>query len=372
MKICIITQKVIRGDGQGRVNYEVTWEALRRNHEVNLVTGDLAQDLQQHPSITWIQVSIRKIPSAILRNLWFGWQSAIWLNKNRQQFDIIFVNGGVTWGKSHFNAVHFVHSTWLQSPYHTSKIRKDFYGLYQYCVTSLNSIWERKSFEQSEHLIAVSNQVKRDLISLGTPENKITVIRNGVDLEEFYPGPAQRDNLGLPSNKTVALFVGEIQSSRKNLDTTLKALVEVPDLHLAVVGRETGSPYLKMVKNLGLQKRVTFLGYRTDVAEIMRTVDFFVFPSRYETFGLVVLEAMASGLPVITTKATAASELVDSKSGEILSDPNDVTDLIRALTKFKEKTTIAPKTIENFTYTWAQCYSCKAMAQKYLDIFNSR
>lgn len=91
------------------------------------------------------------------------------------------------------------------------------------------------------------------------------------------------------------------------------------------------SPYPQLAAQLGLSARVHFLGYQRDMAELMRAVDFFVFPSHYEPFGLVVIEAMASGLPVITATTTGAAELVTPKSGIVLSNSDDVQALVKAL-----------------------------------------
>jgi glycosyltransferase involved in cell wall biosynthesis len=119
------------------------------------------------------------------------------------------------------------------------------------------------------------------------------------------------------------LFVGDIRIALKNLETILAALVRVPALHLAVVGDTRGSPYPARAAALGLAGRVHFLGFRNDVAAIMQSADLFVFPSRYESFSLVLLEAMAAGLPVITARTVGAASLVTPGSGMVLDNPND-------------------------------------------------
>ncbi len=124
-------------------------------------------------------------------------------------------------------------------------------------------------------------------------------------------------------------------SPAKNLDTVLQALVKVPDLHLAVVGETKNSPYPKMVEKLQLGQRVHFLGYRRDMPLLQKAADFFVFPSRYEPFGLVVIEAMASGLPVITSKSTGAADLVTPACGIVLADCNDINSLAQSLELLK-------------------------------------
>src|SRR5581483_7197777 len=128
------------------------------------------------------------------------------------------------------------------------------------------------------------------------------------------------------------LFAGDLRSDRKGLDTVLRALPLVPSVHLVVVGDTTASPYPTMVSRLGLGGRVTFLGFRRDMPEMMRAVDLFVFPSRYEACSLVVLEAMASGLPVITTPQAGSSEVITSGTdGMLLTYPNDWEELARCI-----------------------------------------
>ena len=90
------------------------------------------------------------------------------------------------------------------------------------------------------------------MVNIGVSRSQIRVILNGVDTEEFSPGEASRQKLGLPENVPLAMFAGDIRTPRKNLDTVLRALVKVPDLHLAVVGNPEGSPFPKLAASLGL------------------------------------------------------------------------------------------------------------------------
>ncbi len=368
MKLCIVTHKVAKGDGQGRVNYEVVQEALRRGHQVTAVASYVEYSLQTHSSFSFIPLTVRKIPTELLRNLHFANLSARWLKQHRHQFDIIKVNGAITWAAGDVNAAHFVHSAWLNSPTHVWQQRKDFYGLYQWIYTALNARWERRAFTQAKKVIAVSSQVKEDLQSIGIDNDYVQVIYNGVDIDEFYPGMASRKTLGLPESFPLAIFVGDIRSSRKNLDSVLKVLVEVPDLHLIVVGNTDSSPYPSLSRELAVDKRVHFLGYRQDLPDLMRASDFLIFPSRYETFGLVVLEAMASGIPVITSAATPAAKLLTPDAGIIVSEPDDISTLreaVQCLTQDQQRR----KKMGLQARHIAENHSWRQMAQHYIDLF---
>ena len=367
MKLGIVTHSVMKGEGQGRVNYEVAREAIRRGHHLALLASRIAPELQQSDQVDWIYVPVKGWPTAFLRNLVFSWRSANWLRKHRCELDLVKVNGAITKAPGDINAVHFVHSSWLRSPAHISRVRRDWYGAYQWLFTALNARWEKQAFRQAKCLVAVSDKVKEELTDIGVPKESIRVIINGVDLQEFSPGVADRKKLSLPERVPLALFIGDIRTPRKNLDTVLNALVQVPELHLAIVGTTEGSPYLQLAERLGLSERVRFLGYRRDIAEIMRAVDLFVFPSRYEACTLVLLEAMASGLPVITATTAGGSEIVTPECGAVLPDSEDTQTLVQALNTLAgnpEQRTRMGKA----SRTVAEQHSWPSMAQSYVDL----
>ncbi len=368
MKLCIVTHKVQKGDGQGRVNYEIAKEVIRRGHHLTLLATEVAEELHQSSKVNWIYVTVEKLPSELIRNLIFANKSASWLQKNRSTVDLVKVNGAITTAGSDVNAVHFVHNSWLRSPFHVSRSRRDLYSFYQWVYTVLNARWEKQAFEKTKVVVAVSQKVAQELVDIGVPRSHIRVIVNGVDLQEFSPGVASRQKLGLPENVTLALFAGDIRTPRKNLDTVLHALVKVPDLHLAVVGETENSPYPQLAASLGLSQRVHFLGYRHDIAQIMQAVDLLVFPSRYEPFGLVVIEAMASGLPIITASTTGAADIVTPECGVVLPDSDDIDALASALLSLVSDRAIMQQ-MGKAARSIAEQHSWNTMAQTYVNLF---
>ncbi len=377
MKLCIVTHNVVKGNGQGRVNYEVAWEAIRRGYDVILLASQVATELQQHSQVRWISIPVKGWPTEILRNMIFSWRSGNWLRQHRDEFDVVKANGAITTAPADVNAVHFVHSSWLKfsaigampkSVKNVLNPRGVLYDFYQWLYTSLNARWEKSAFEQAQVVIAVSDKVGKDLLEIGVPPERLQVIFNGVDLQEFSPGVSDRSLWNLPQNVPLALFAGDIRIPRKNLDTVLHALVKVPDLHLAVAGITEGSPYLQLAASLGLNERVHFLGLCDDVPELMKAVDFLVFPSRYDPFGLVVIEAMACGLPVITAVTTGAAELVKPEAGIVLSDPNDTEALAEALSSLASDRTLRSQ-MGQAARTLAEQHSWQLMAKSYVDVF---
>jgi len=368
MNVAIITNFVSKKSGQGRVNYEVAKAACRKGHYVFLLSRDVAPELERRKNVDWIRIPVEKYPTRLVKDQFFAWFSTRWLCANASNVDVALANGCNTWSSAEFNAVHFVHSAWRDSAAHTARERSGPYAWYKWLYTTLNSFLEQWVLNKAGTVIAVSERVRDELSSIGIPACSIEVIQNGVDIDEFRPGSSDRKALGLPRNVPLALFVGEIETSRKNLDTVLQALDRIPDLHLAVVGSKDKSPYPRMTCKLGISDRVHFLGYRTDVPDLMRAADLFVFPSRYEACSLVLLEAMASGLPIITTQTAGGAELVKDSFGKTLPDPNDEYALAEALASLTEN----PSLLEQMGYearSAAKEHTWRSVSKQYLDLF---
>lgn len=290
------------------------------------------------------------------------------LDQMQKEFDIVQGFGFVLTRPHEVSGAQFVHSAWRKSPNHIARGRYDAWARYQWLYSGCNAQWERIAFSQARRVVACSQRVRCELIEAGVPENRIRVILNAVDIEEFHPGPANRQTLGLPVGVPLGVFVGDIRTNRKNLDAVLRGLVSCPGVHLAVVGKVEGSPFPALAEKLGLKDRVCFLGFRKDVADIMRACDLYLFPSTYEPFGIVVLEALATGTPVITARTVGASELVSEECGIVLSDPNDAAKLGAAITQLMgdgegrlRMGRVARTVAEN--HTWKQ------MAAAYLALY---
>jgi glycosyltransferase involved in cell wall biosynthesis len=322
LRIALVSHRFAKNDGQGRVNYEVSLAALKRGANVTLVCVQCAEEILAYPNASVVKLGSEWLPTQLLRNLAFASASARWLKLHRLEFDVVLANGFVTWEKCDVVSAHFVHSAWIKNEFYPFRGSLKPYALYQLAYTKLNSLWERNAYLGATKVIAVSEIVRQDLVALGVPADRITVIYNGVDTEEFAPGLPMRSSFALPDGVLLALFVGDIKSPRKNLDTVFQALLEVPEIHLAVAGEVQGSPAPQRARTLGIAERVHFVGKSKRIADLMRSSDMFIFPSRYEAHPLVVLEAMASALPIILSR-NVGSVSSFREFVEVLEDANN-------------------------------------------------
>jgi len=176
-------------------------------------------------------------------------------------------------------------------------------------------------------ILVNSRQGQEEIVRhYGVPEAKIRVVYNGVDRGRFHPGLAAehretvRGELGLSPGEPAALFVGS-GFARKGLAAVLRALPEAR-LTLLVAGRDRIGPYQALARRLGVARRVLFLGPRLDVERLLGAADLFVLPSLYEPFSNACLEAMAAGLPVVTTAGTGAAEVIEEgQNGCLVGQP---------------------------------------------------
>jgi len=204
---------------------------------------------------------------------------------------------------------------------------------------------ERRLFT-SPRLAAVicnSEMVRREIAArFATPPDKLELIRNAVDGEHFNPAAreglreAVRQQLGIPREATVFLHVGS-GFERKGVAALLAALARVPGKPWAIVaGRDKrGAAYGDMARRLGVSGRVRFVGSVSDVRAYHGAADAFVLASLYDPFPNAALEALASGLPVVTsTRCGVAELLVEGESG-FVRDALDVEGIADALARLE-------------------------------------
>ncbi|WP_082845434.1 glycosyltransferase family 4 protein [Paraburkholderia caribensis] len=371
MRVAIVTHVVRHNDGQGRVNYEIARAALDENIEVTLVASHVAPELLEHPLVRWAPVKISRFwRTNLLRQQVFALKSTWWLRKHRAEYDVLHVNGFITWMPADVKTAHFVHSGWFNSKYYPFGLSKGLWSAYQFVYTRVNAVLEGWAYRRSRVITAVSQKVATEIAAIGlTPRNRLDVIYNGVDTQGFAAAQGDRTRFRLPEDKFLLLFVGDLRTPRKNLGTVLKALTHLPErVHIAVAGYLPGSPYPEEAKALGIADRVHFLGLVKEMPVLMHSVDVFVFPSFYEPMGLVLLEAMSAGLPVVTVRTAGGAEIIRSECGIVLDDPNDVHALAESVAHLISNN-LERLAMSNAAVRIAIDFGWEHMAQRYIALY---
>ena len=311
-------------------------EELSDTYEVHV----FAQDIEHHhPGITYHPVSRPFNKPRWLNQLWFALQT--W-RLTRHGFDVVH---------SHENTWHGDLQTVHVRPFRVglfhglSPARRALRWLSLFTSPRLITYWwleaARLSVKPGRRIVATSDQVKRDTL-MGYPHtaSMLEVIPPGVNMpaERLTTTPT-RAQLQLPLDVPLALFVGN-DFDKKGLSALLQALALTPGLHVAVVGQGRHlQRYREQIATLGLADRVHLLGSLSDVTPAYAAADWLVHPTTEDTYAMVVLEAMASGLPVIVSSARfcgIAAELTHTVNALILDDPRDEKQLSERLLSLLE------------------------------------
>ena len=225
------------------------------------------------------------------------------------------------------------HREWLiQRGKMDSWIKKQTYWMNPLHRTLL--FLEKRVFQSPriKKIVANSQRGKEEIIRhYGVPGGKIEVIYNGVDLETFHPRNVTlfrktlRKELKIPLETLVVLFLGS-GFRRKGLDRLIASFPqikkEVPQAVLIVAGKDGIQPYREMARSLGVERNILFLGPTQRAKELYAASDLFALPTIYDPFSNACLEAMATGIPVLTTRANGVAELIyDRQNGFLVQDP---------------------------------------------------
>jgi UDP-glucose:(heptosyl)LPS alpha-1,3-glucosyltransferase len=278
----------------------------------------------------------------------FGWNSEELLSDahydctvgfiNTWGHDVLIPQGGVHGGSLEANSRRFP-AGWRRSLYLLGKMANPKFWAYR------NIEAKQYDLARPSRFIAVSELVRGHLQRFhNIPRQRIHVVPNAIDADRLDVGQPDvvrahfRDTMGLAPDDLAGLFVGH-NFWLKGLAPLLKAMADRqrrrPDarpIKLVVCGGGRLAPFQRLTRRLGLEGTVTLLGFHEDIRECYHGCDFFVSPTYYDPCSLVVFEALACGLPVITTACNGAGELIrDGREGYVVTAPDALGELSAAL-----------------------------------------
>ena len=338
MKIALITKRVSQSfGGAERVSVNLARKLSASGHNVHILTGhiDTAIDgAKTHliETVKWLS------PLRLL-----SFQHRIKNILRKEKFDLIYSLCQV-YPVSIYRVGDGIHRHWMKVLHPNTLLRGIKYStsLVHFAMRFL----EGKIFKAGNCRLFITNSrlIKDQIMEyFQIPECRIKVVYNGVDHKLFNPDmkkyrKTMRNKYEIGDNELVILFVAN-NWERKGLSTIIEAIskTKIDKIRLIIVGRGRTRHYISLARNKSINlENIIFTGRTIDVEKYYGMADLFVLPSRYEPFSNACLEAMACGLPVVTTKTNGASELIkEGGNGFVLENWNNsdnLSEIIKKLT----------------------------------------
>jgi UDP-glucose:(heptosyl)LPS alpha-1,3-glucosyltransferase len=327
MKIAVLRKKYTFHGGAEGYSGSFIEKLAEEGHEIHIF------------ALTWQingphnNVHFHKVPAvtvnSFFRDLTFAISSLVILKKERRNFDIIQTHDKTVY-QDIYRAGDGCHIEWLKQRWQRTTLWGKLsivLNPYHWLILAL----ERSIFKQHRYkrIIAISELVKNDIVRhYGVAPSDIEVIYNGIDIDKFHPANKNRyrteirQKHGLKNSDFVVLFMGS-GFKRKGVGYLIKAVESISEpVSVLIVGK--GKKRLMSTLAKGVRQKVIFCGAQRENYKYYAAADIFVFPTVYEPFGNVHLEALATGLPVITTKNSGAAEIIrDEIHGFVVQMPED-------------------------------------------------
>lgn len=198
-----------------------------------------------------------------------------------------------------------------------------------------------------KQVIAVSRLTAADIARHHGRTRGVRVIPHGTDVEQFHPRwrdtarPELLGRLGLTDSAVLVLFAGNLQKGAVEAVEAVETVARVRNAHLLLASASDPAEVLARATQLEIASRVHILGFSKKVHKLMASADLFLFPTPHDPFALVITEAMACGLPVITTRKAGAADLVaHGHTGWLVDDPRDVAGMAEGLKMLVESASL--------------------------------
>jgi glycosyltransferase involved in cell wall biosynthesis len=352
-----------------RANFALADYLARQGEQVHLVAYRVAPELLAYPNVTFHRVP-KVANSYLLSGSLLNWMGRFQAQHLTAMGGRVLVNGGnCTWGD--INWVHYVHAAY-EPESQVGQLRQ-FKGAVS---RRLFLATERRALGLARVIIVNSDRTKRDLIErLGIPEQRIYRVYYGIERQIFYPASPQersklRQQLGWSPEKPIVVFIGALSDRRKGFDTLFSAWQQLCadsnwDADLVVIGAGAElSLWQRRAAEADISSRIHFLGFRSDVPDLLRAADCLVAPTRYEAYGLGVHEALCCGLPALVSATAGVAERYPSHLSDLLlHNPEDAADLAGRLHHWRMMNHKYANSIASFSqqlrgYTWNDMAQC--------------
>ncbi|HVZ99921.1 MAG TPA: glycosyltransferase [Caulobacterales bacterium] len=222
-------------------------------------------------------------------------------------------------------------------------------------------------FKTCEWHAAVTADIVKHIIAEGAPADRVQVLNNYASLE---PGQSvDRAEFDTPEDSPLVLALARLHW-KKGLDTLLEAMVGLPGVYCWIAGDGPLEADLKsQATRLGLDERVRFLGWRTDRAALLAACDLVAFPSRYEPFGNVTIEAWAARRPLVVADAAGPAATVTNEVDALLIPKDNVEALREALRRVIDDADLAKRLVENGARAYEMNFTKPAFVRAAMTLY---
>lgn len=216
----------------------------------------------------------------------------------------------------------------------------------RYLITSrLGGYYKLKHFPHTDYFTTITPAIRDFLIEKGVAPDHVRHINNFAETEQVER-PVRRSDFNTPENVPLFLALGRLHEA-KAFDTLLQALVKTPEAYLWIAGEGPDREILEQLTDtLQLRDRVRFLGWRDDRAALFQAVDYCVFPSRYEPFGTVFVQAWAQNVPLVTTASDGPRQYVRDGEDGLMVSIDDIEALAGAMRRVIEDPGLCARLVE--------------------------
>lgn len=234
-------------------------------------------------------------------------------------------------------------------------------------VNRLGHYYKLKYYSHSDYWVGISKGICKHMIDGGFPADRVVHIPNFADETPVTPIP--RDSFDTPADKPIILTAGRLHVN-KAFDVLLHSLTELPNVTLWLAGSGPEEANLKaLCKQLGLESRVRFLGWRDDVTTLMASVDLFVCPSRHEGLGSIVMESWAHRCPIVATNSQGPGEAITDGLSGLITPVDDAPALAKAIDRVLTSDDLRQQLIEGASKVYADGYSKAYIVERYAEFY---
>ena len=223
-------------------------------------------------------------------------------------------------------------------------------------------------FSTCTHHIVLTRDLYRHVLESGAKETDISIVHTMASFPSDIQ-PEEREELNTPQGATVLLALARLHW-KKGLDVLLQALVQLPDCYAWIAGDGPLKDELhKLAEDLGVADRVRFLGWRNDRERLLQSCDIVAFPSRYEPFGTVMVDAWAMKRPLIAAASQGPAAYVKDGENGILIPKDDVAALVSAVNKITSDSSLREQIIEGGWQSYQSFFTKEAFLRDSLAVY---